>query len=376
VGGLKPTFRTALCEQLGIEYPVFQSGMSRVADSRLVAEVSKAGGLGILAGLALGADRLRAKIREVRALTDLPFGVNLWLHPALRPPADVARLADDRVRTVQGNLNRFRRRLGLPPTFARPAALPDVIEEAFQVVLEERPAVFSVGLGNPEPSRVRECRARGVKVMAMVTSVDEARAVAASGVDIVVAQGLEAGGHRSTWTTPRASNTGIGTMALVPQVVDAVAVPVIASGGIADGRGLVAALALGAAGVLFGTRFVATRESTAPEFWKNALVAGGDGLTVVTEAVTGLPARVLRNVFCDEYGVGGSDVLPPLIQSAAAADIFSAAAQRNDPGYFPMPSGESLGLVRDVPGAAEVVHAIVAEACEVLAALPRRARRA
>ncbi|OGK95006.1 MAG: hypothetical protein A2W08_01650 [Candidatus Rokubacteria bacterium RBG_16_73_20] len=165
-------------------------------------------------------------------------------------------------------------------------------------------------------------------------------------------------------------------MALVPQIVDAVAVPVLASGGIADGRGLVAALALGAAGVLFGTRFVATREAAAPGFWKTLLLERGDGATVVTAAVTGLHARYLRNAFCDEYDASGAPVLPALVQSAAAADIFAAASARQDPGHFPMPSGESLGLIHDLPGAGEVVQAIVREARDVLAGLPRRTRQA
>ncbi|MBI2015415.1 MAG: nitronate monooxygenase [Candidatus Rokubacteria bacterium] len=369
-------FRTALCERLGIEHPVFQSGMGNVAGPELVAEVSNAGGLGILAGLSLSPDELRARIRRVRALTSRPFGVNLWLHPGLRPPADVATIPDATIRAVQETLNRFRERLGVPTTLGRPPAVPDVIDPAFAVILEERPALWSIGLGNPDPQMVGECRARGIKVMAMVATVEDARAVAARGVDIVVAQGGEAGGHRSTWVkTPAREAASVGTMALVPQVVDAVPLPVIASGGIADGRGLVAALALGAAGVLLGTRFVATRESQAPEMWKKRLLEGDGTDTTVTDAVSGLWARYLKNTFTAEYDASGAPVLPALVQSAAARDIFTEAAKRQDPGHFPMPTGQSVGLIRDLPGAGEVVQAIVREARDVLAALPRRTRQ-
>jgi nitronate monooxygenase len=368
-------FRTDLCDLLGIEYPIVQSGMGGVAGAELVAEVCEAGGLGVLAGLNLTPDQLREGIRKVRALTKRPFGVNLWLHPELRPPADVSQIPEARVSAVQSVLNPFRGRLGLPTTLARPSGLPDVIEHAFHVILDERPSVWSIGLGDPGASMTRECHARGIKVIAMVTTSADARTVAASGVDVVVAQGGEAGGHRSAWVKPHSpAAISVGTIALVPQVVDAVSIPVVASGGIADGRGLVAALVLGASGVLLGTRFVATRESSAPEFWKKALLERSGEETVVTEAVSGLYARFLRNTFTEEYRASGAPVLPALVQARAAADIFGEAAKRQEPEYFPMPTGQSVGLIRDIPGAREVVENVIREARAVLDALPRRAR--
>src|SRR6267142_2032217 len=178
------TLRTALCDLLGIEYPILQSGMGGVAGPELVAEVSRAGGLGILAGLRLNAEQLRQGIARVRQLTDRPFGVNLWLHTHLLPPVD-------------------------------PAALP--------AATVERVPVWSIGLGNPGRAMVARCHERGIKIVAMVATVDDARAVAASGVDAVIAQGSEAGGHRSTWIKPASREMAqIGAMALVPQVVDAV----------------------------------------------------------------------------------------------------------------------------------------------------------
>jgi nitronate monooxygenase len=340
------TLRTPLCDLLGIEYPIVQSGMGGVAGPDLVAEVSRAGGLGVVAALHLTPDQLRDAIRRVRAATNRPFGVNQFMPDSLRM------------------------QLGLPSTTARPPAVPDLIDAAFEVIVEEHAPVWSIGLGNPTPAQVERCHARGIKVMAMITTVEDARTVERAGVDVIVAQGSEAGGHRSTWTKAATAQAAcIGTLALVPQVVDAVRVPVVAAGGIADGRGLVAALALGAAGALLGTRFVATREATAPEFQKKALLESEAEATVVTDSITGLWARYLRNRYTAEYDASAAPVLPALLQSRAAQDIFAHAAKGKDPAWFPMPTGQSVGLIRDLPGAAEVVATIVREAGEVLARL-------
>ncbi|MGH7308880.1 MAG: NAD(P)H-dependent flavin oxidoreductase [Candidatus Rokuibacteriota bacterium] len=367
--------RTALCDLLAIDYPILQSGMGSVAGPELVAEVSRAGGLGILAGLNLAPAELRERIREVRALTDRPFGVNLWLHDHLRPPVDPATLSEDTVQAVQNVLNRFRERLGLAPTTARPAPVPDVIDAGFEIVLEERPPVFSSALGTLGLTMVRRCHERGITVVAMVATVEDARRAAADGVDVVVAQGDEAGGHRSIGTKPlRAEDSSVGIMVLLPQVVDAVRVPVVAAGGIADGRGLVAALALGAGGVLLGTRFAATRESTAAEYRKKAMLEASSETTVVTDSVSGLWARYLKNTFITEYDASGAPVLPALLQTNAAQDIFAAAARHQDIAHVPMPTGQSVGLIHDLPGAAEVVETVIREAREVLAALASRVR--
>jgi nitronate monooxygenase len=368
------TFRTALCDLLAIEYPVVQSGMGGIAGPDLVAEVSRAGGLGILAGLNIPPEDLRALIRRIRALTDRPFGVNLWLHSALRPPIDPATVPVPTLQAAQTALNRFRDRLGVPSTLAQPAAAPDLVETAFRVILDERVPVFSGALGRVDERMVRACHERGVKVMVMTATVEDARKAAAEGADTIVAQGSEAGGHRSLDGKPATAEAagGTGTMALVPQVVDAVGVPVVAAGGIADGRGLAAALALGASGALLGTRFVATRESQAPEFYKKRLLEGESEATMVTDVLSGLWARALSNTFSREYRASGAPVLPPLLQRSAANDIYQAALKQGDGEYYPMYSGQSVGLIRDLPGAAEVVEAIVREAQAVLASLPRR----
>ena len=299
--------------------------MSRVAGPELVGAVCNAGGLGILAALRLEPDDLRAQIRRVRELTDKPFGVNLWLHPGVVRPAPPESIDPQALSDVQQRLNEIRSRLDLPSSTAVPAGFPELVARNFEVILDERVPVWSIGLGDPGHEMVARCHDRGVRVMGMVTNVADARHLEEAGVDYVVAQGTEAGGHRSNWSDGAEE---AGTMVIVPRIVDAVTVPVIAAGGIADGRGLVAALALGASGVMLGTRFIATRESIAPAFFKDSVLAAGAGDTVISRAYTGLPMRTLRNRFTSEYG--DAPVLPAMLQSNAAADIIKAAGDRGD----------------------------------------------
>lgn len=364
---------TPLCDLLEIEVPIIQSGMSRVAGPELVAEVSRAGGLGILAALRLTPDELRDQIRRVRELTDRPFGVNLWLHPSVVTPIDPGTVPDATTAAVQERLNDFRRELGLSPAATPPDPFPGLVERCFEVILDERVPVWSIGLGSPARDWVRRCHERGIRVMAMVTSVADARTVADAEVDVIVAQGAEAGGHRSRWDARRDLAGEVGTMVLVPQVVDAVAQPVVAAGGIADGRGIVAALALGAAGVMLGTRFIAAREAIAPEFFKSAVTRADSRDTVLSDAFTGLPMRTIRNRFAAAYAAGDAALLPPMLQANAAEDIFRAAAQRGDREYFPMPAGQSVGLIGDIPSAGEIMRKLVEEAEAVFRALPGEA---
>jgi len=356
-----------LCDQLKIRYPIIQSGMGRVAGADLVAEVSRAGGLGVLAALNLTPDDVRLQIRRIRQLTDRPFGVNLWLHPDLMPPVNPDRLSPADVAATHAALNQARQSVGLPETKPSLQPRPDLIGATIDVILEERIPVWSTALGLPSPDVVERCKRSGVQIMVMVTNVDDARAAAAAGADVIVAQGVEAGGHRSTWRPGASAN--VGTLALVPEVVDAVKVPVVAAGGIADGRGLVAALALGAAGVLMGTRFVATRESMAPAFWKEAILRSTSDATILTTAFTGLPARLLRSRMAADYEASGAPVLPGLLQSSLQQDIWSKAAADHNPDYFPLYAGQSVGLTRGLPGAADVVDAIVSEANDVVQGL-------
>lgn len=369
----RPVLHTRLCDLLGIDYPIVQSGMGGIAGPDLAATVSNAGGLGILAGFLLAADELRDAIRSLRRQTDKPFGVNLLLPPEVRPPIRVADLSDRIIQSVQTALNPFRAHLGIPSKATPPPQLPDRVPECFEVILEERVPVFSVGLGNPGADMVEACHRGGIKVIAMVTTAEDARAVEATGLDAVVAQGAEAGGHRSHFAKPATGETGsVGTVALVPEVVDAVRLPVIAAGGIADGRGLVGALALGASGILMGTRFVATRESMAPEPHKKALLERSADATTLTDVLSGRFARALRNAFTDTYARTGAPVLPFPWHYVAASDIYREAAGQGDADHLPLWGGQSMGVIHDLPGAAEIMEKTIREArALLLEQLPR-----
>jgi nitronate monooxygenase len=224
--------------------------MGGIAGPDLVATVANAGGLTILAGFMLTADQQREAIHLIRRQTDQPFGANLLLPPEVHPPMRAADLSDQIVQTVQTTLYPLRAHLGLPPKAERLTQLPDLIPESFKVIRKKRVPVFSVGLGNPGTEMVEACHRHPIKVIAMVTTAEDARAVEATDLDAVVVQGAAASGHRSHFTQPADEEIGtVVTVALVLEMVDAVRIPVIAAGGIANGRGLVDALTLGASGM-------------------------------------------------------------------------------------------------------------------------------
>lgn len=353
---------TRLRDLLGIRYPVVQAPMAGGwTTPELVSGVSNAGGLGVLAGAQMPPDRLQGNIRAVKAQTDRPFGVNFLLAGPEEGNRDVT--------TVQRFLDRFRKELGLPPGEEDLSLPPSPLAEQLEVVFEERVPVLSTGLGDPT-SLVEDAHAVGCRVMAMVTTVEEAVLVAEGGADVVVAQGAEAGGHRSTFEFPPDGEVPlVGTLALVPQVVDAVDVPVVAAGGIMDGRGLVAALALGAAGAQLGTRFLLAQESGAFPAYRERLLAAAETDTVITRAFTGRPARSVRNRLIEEYLQSGTDPLAWPLQRAAAGDIYQEAMSRGDADLFPLLAGQGLRMLKSGQGAAEIVQELVEEAENVLSRL-------
>lgn len=348
--------------------------MGGVAGPELVAAVSNAGGLGILAALNLKPEAVRAGIQKVRELTDRPFGVNIWLHADVRTPVDPERLDDDLVRGMQSVLNDFRPRHDLPPKLDRPSVPADLVGSAIEVMLEERIPVFSAGLGIPEAPLTLRFHEVGTKVITMVTSTTDALAAAAQGTDVVVVQGSEAGGHRSVGAKlSQQQAVGGGLFTLLPEVIKRLAaagtaVPVVAAGGIVDGRGLAAALALGAQGALLGTRFVATQESQANDIWKQKLM-GDQGETVVSDGFTGQWARMFRTEFTDQWAESGSEALPGLLQAAAGFDLFNAAKVNGDDQLQPLYAGTGWTLIDDLPAAGDVVGRIVAEAKAALSAV-------
>jgi len=366
---MSATLSPRLHEVLGITAPVLQSGMGGVAGAELAAAVCNAGGLGVLASLRLTPEQVRIAIHDIRERTDKPFGVNIWLHEDVRTPADPTAIADDVVRASQSVLNEYRPRFDLPATLERPDAGADLVNAALEVMIEERVPVFSAAIGVPEPELVGRFHEAGSKVVAMVATVEDAVEAVENGADVVVAQGTESGGHRSYGTKrEKVDAVGASTLSLVPLVIAAVgsAVPVVAAGGIVDGRGLASMLALGADGVLLGTRFVATKESLASDVWKTRLTTGVRE-TSLTDGFTGQWARVLTSEFTETWEESGAKALPGLLQAAAGKDLFGAAKKAGDDQLHPLYAGTGVGALHDIPGAGEVVDQMVAEATASLA---------
>jgi nitronate monooxygenase len=342
---------------LGIRYPIVQAPMAGGwTTPELVAAVSNAGGLGMLAASGLSIEQTRDLIHKTHTLTERPFGVNFQFVPKETGNTDVL--------AAQRFLDWFRDTLGLPSAAEKTElALPPAdVAAQVEAVIAEGVAVVSFALGDPAPL-VPRLRTAGVRVFATVTTVDEARQVVAAGVDGVIAQGAEAGGHRSTFTSgPDGEVPLIGTLALVPQVVDAVDVPVIAAGGVMDGRGVLAALALGASAVQIGTRFLLATESGAGPSYRQRLIEATEVDTVVTRAFTGRAARSVRNRFIAEYERSGQEPLAWPLQRAAARDIYQAAQAQGNSDYYLLLAGQGLRMATREQGAAEIVAELVNQA--------------
>ena len=352
---------TPLCDLLKIQYPILQAGMADVAGPELVAAISNAGGLGILTATMVPPDVLKQRIQKIRELTDKPFGVNLILHKDLFPPAEFD-MEIEPVNEVQSFLNGFRRELGIPESNVTPPKLPPLIQLAFEVILQENIPVFSVGLGNPSKEIVEQCHSRGIKVIAMVSTLEDALSVNRNGVDVIIAQGSEAGGHRSTWEKKKSKEyAAIGTLPLTSSIVNNVKVPVVAAGGIVNGNGLKAALALGAQGVLMGTRFIATKESMAPESYKQKIIESNSDSTTITDVFTGMYARVIRNNFTELYSESQTPVLPPGRQYGATVDILRNAGKQEKSELYSLYAGQGIDDITEIKSASEVVIGIIKE---------------
>lgn len=299
--------KTEVTELLGIEYPIIQGGMAWVAEYHLAAGVSNAGGLGLIGAASAPADWVREQIKEAKKLTDKPFGVNIML---MSPYAD----------------------------------------EVAKVVAEEGVKVVSTGAGNPE-KYMKMWKEAGVKVIPVVASIALAKRMERCGADALVAEGTEAGGHIGENTT----------MVLVPQIVDAVNIPVIAAGGIADGRGIAAAFMLGARAVQMGTHFVATKESMVHENYKNAILKAKDIDSRVTGRTTGHPVRALRNQMTKQYldmekaGAGFEELeqltLGGLRKAVVDGDVVNGSVM----------AGQSAAMVKEILSCEELIQKLVKE---------------
>jgi NAD(P)H-dependent flavin oxidoreductase YrpB (nitropropane dioxygenase family) len=364
---------TRVCDMLGIRHPILLAGMGRASTPELAAAVSNAGGLGVLGAAACGPNQLRSWIRRTRELTDKPFGVDTLLPASVRRGAKPSNAggptAEEMLPQHRRLAQEFLAQEGLAPvdqaTFDRvmdrdpadrdgPVPLSRAFFEAqMEVIIEERVPLYAAGLGNPEPWMDR-LKANGTVVMCVVGATRHAKQVVESGVDLLVAQGHDGGGH----------NSPIGTMALIPQVVDAVAgrVPVLGAGGIGDGRGVAAALMLGAEGAWIGTAFLATHESGISGPQKQALVEGRDEGTTVSRSFTGKPARMVKNRWAQAYVDAGIEPLPMPYQGMVSSQVAAAALAADRADIWGGYAGQGLGMIHGVRPAADVMADIVAGA--------------
>ncbi|MEK3719833.1 NAD(P)H-dependent flavin oxidoreductase [Paenibacillus sp. FSL H8-0034] len=352
--------KTEVCQLFNIRYPIFLAGMAGGPSTvKLVAAVSNAGGLGTLGAAYMEPKAIREAIREIRQLTDAPFAVNLF---AIQVPDNNTRIGE-----VQGELNRLRNVLGVTHATQEPVSTPDHFQEQLAVVLEEKVPVISTAFGVLSEPFVQQAKSAGIRIVTMVTTVREAILAEQAGCDCIVAQGSEAGGHRGTFDVkehPVGAN--IGTFSLIPQIVDHVKIPVIAAGGIMDGRGLVAALALGAQGVQMGTRFLTAVESGAHDTYKQALLASTEESTVITKAFSGRPARGIRNLFIRQWDASGIEPLPFPTQNTVTRDIRNAAAKHNNADYMSLWAGQGTRLLTSGQRAEDIVAETVQQAMSIL----------
>src|SRR3990172_2959256 len=324
---LMSLFEPPICRRLGIRFPVFQAGMGFVAHAELAAAVSNAGGLGCIGAGTMNDRELREQIRLCRAMTDRPFAVDL-LFAEIKVDK-----TDTNVVSYTGNVQRL-----------------------IDVTFEEEVPVIGSGLGNPA-GIIAQAHRRGVVVMSLCGNVKQARRLEASGIDVIIAQGHEAGGHTGR----------VGTMTLVPQIVDAVRIPVLAAGGIGDGRGLLAALALGAQGIWMGTRFVASIESYAHVNYKNKIVETDEEGTTITRCHSGKPCRLIRNKFTESWIGREAEIEPFPLQSMKVG--FPLAEKARYEGKIEeggLACGQTAGLIHSIKPAGQIVRDVMEDAAHAL----------
>jgi len=342
--------KTRATEALGIEHPIVQAPMAGGPTTpELVAAVSNAGGLGSLGAAYLSPETLREQVKEIRDLTERPFGVNLFV-PS---PFEVE---PERIQRANALLERYRKELGIEAP-EELSSFAESFEDQLEVVLEERVPVFSFTYGSLEPELVARLKENGATVVGTATTVREGLRLEEDGVDMVVAQGSEAGGHRGTFLGD-IRDALIGTMALVPQMVDTLSVPVLASGGIMDGRGLAAALVLGAEAAQMGTAFLASEESGAHSEFKRAVLEAAEDETAVTRAFSGRAARAIKNRFLVEVGEHEEELPPFPVQNALTKDVRAAAQRQDHAEFMSLWAGQAVRLASPT-NAAELVESVV-----------------
>ncbi len=347
-----------ILDLLGIEFPIIQAPMAVANGAEMVIAVSQAGGLGSLPCAQLSPEQVHEAARQIRARTNAPFNLNFFCHAAPNPDdqAVKARLAKWRM-----HLAPYYEEAGLPTDTPAPQSGRAPFDDAWCRVVEEiRPAAVSFHFGLPTPDLLARVKATGAKILSSATTVAEARWLEARGVDAVIAMGAEAGGHRASFLQMDMS-CQVGTFALVPQIADAVSVPVIAAGGIADGRGVAAALVLGASAVQVGTAYLLTREATISEAHRAALMSATDDGTQITNIFTGRPARSISNRAIRELGPL-SDLAPDFpLAGGPLAPLRTSEALNGGAEFSNLWAGQSAALTKPT-SAASLTKALAADA--------------
>jgi nitronate monooxygenase len=352
--------RTRVSDKLGIEYPIIQGPLGGFSSQRLTAAVSNFGGLGSFGALNLPPAAIQEVIAEIRSLTNKPFAMNLWV-------------SMEDAGAATSDAEAFERALShLAPHLAAVGASkpqfspyePLRFEDQVRVLIDGKVPAFSFIYGIPPKEILEECHLQGILTIGTATTRDEAIVLEQAGVDVVVASGFEAGGHRGSFL--RSSEDSLtGTFSLVPQVVDAVEIPVVAAGGIADARGIAAAFALGAKGVQMGTVFLACEESGATALHREAILSGKANRTSLTRGFTGRLARGIHNQLLEEMNRPGVTVLPYPLQRALMRSLAVPAQQAGRSEFLALWAGQSAGLVK-YPDAATLLQSLVNEVAEKL----------
>ncbi|EEM00274.1 2-nitropropane dioxygenase (Nitroalkane oxidase) [Bacillus mycoides DSM 2048] len=352
VGG-KMMFTSRVIDILQIKYPIIQAGMAgAITTSELVAAVSNSGGLGTLGAGYMSPEQIREAIYKIRELTNKPFGVNLLLTKEIQ-------IEEEKVNEAKVLLSGVNRELGIEEE--KTLKLPKSYKEQLQVLLEEKVPVVSFAFQTLEKEEIDDLKKEGIKVIGTATHVAEAKALAKLGVDIIVGQGSEAGGHRGTFIG-KEQDAMIGTFALIPQLVAEVPhIPIVAAGGVMNGQGLVAAFALGAEAVQMGSAFLTSEESITHDVYKEAILHSTDTSTTVTRAFSGKYARGIRNEFIEKHE-GREENLPMYpVQNVLTSKIRQEAAKQNKEEYMSLWAGQASSLAR-TESAQHVVKRVMKEA--------------
>jgi len=349
-----------LTELLGIHVPIIQAPMAGSTTPELAAAVTNAGGLGSLGCAFLSPEQFAGQCAAVRETTNGAYNVNFFVHT--EPVLD-----DARGEAMRARLEPYYREFDLGEVPAAVPSNPSFDNARLDAVLAASPPVVSFHFGLPAADMMQAVKATGAVILSSATTVAEAKVLETAGVDAVIAQGFEAGGHRGTFEASYEAGC-VGTLALVPQIVDAVTVPVIASGGIADGRGIAAALALGAQGVQMGTAFLTCPESAAHAVYRKALTAARDDETRITSAFSGRPGRGLENRYIRDMTAYG-DPLPDFpINNTLTGPLRKASAEAGKEDFMSLWSGQAAALSKSLP-AADLVDTLVAETDAALSRL-------